>query len=157
VFRKALIAAIVGITCGAAAGYWSQPVDTRHAPPPVAAATAPIAAPARPVGRPGAAPAPVQSLPQPQMRTEPASHGVTEYGDAVRRARVLALRPDVTGLVALRDEVLRRAEDAGEQDSPATKQQLDEIDRYLTEAQAFRLKLDAAEFRKGTAARTLPR
>jgi hypothetical protein len=109
----------------------------------------------------------VQSLPQakpqsppqppPQTRTEPASHGVTEYGDAVRRARVLALRPDVTGLVALREEVLRRAEEAGEQESPATKQQVDEIDRYLTEAQAFRLKLDAAEFRKGTAVRTLPR
>jgi len=54
----------------------------------------------------------------------------------------------VTRLIALREEVAARAEQAGEQDSPATKQRLDEIDRNLAEARALRLKLDAAEFRK---------
>ena len=70
---------------------------------------------------------------------------------------MLAQRPDVNSLVALREAVLRRAEDAGEKESPATKQRLDEIDRYLTEARVLRLKLDAAEFRKSAAEGIPPR
>jgi hypothetical protein len=88
---------------------------------------------------------------KPQTRTEPALRGIDDSGDPVQRARVLAQRPDVKGLVALREDVLRRAEAAGEKESPATKGQLDEIDRYLTEARVLRLKLDAAELRKGAA------
>ena len=154
-----MIAAVVGGACGAVAGYWSQPADTRHEPPAVAAATAAIAAPAAPVSRPPALPAPVPPPPQatPRTRTEPASRGVDDSRDAVQRARMLAQRPDVKGLVALREDVLRRAEETGEQESPATKQQLDEIDRYLTEARVLRLKLDAAELRKAAADPIPPR
>jgi hypothetical protein len=101
----------------------------------------------------------VQPQPQAEQQTrpQPASRGVDDSRDAVQRARVLAKRPDVKGLVALREEVLRLAEEAGEQESPATKGQLDEIDRYLTEARVLRLKLDAAEFRKGAADGIPPR
>ena len=149
-FRKAVIAAIVGGTCGGVAGYWLQPAGTHVEPP---AAAAPMAMPTRPVPRP---PAPTASVPpplpaKPQARTALASHQVEDPADAVQRARVLAQRPDVRGVVALREEVLRRAEEAGEEESPKTKRQLDEIDRYLTEARVLRLKLDAAEFRKGGA------
>lgn len=70
--------------------------------------------------------------------------------DAVRRARELAQLPDVTALVALREAVLRRAEEAGRKDDPATIREIESIDRYLSEARALRLKLDAAAFRKGT-------
>ena len=73
-----------------------------------------------------------------------------ESGDAVRRARELALRADVTALVALREAVLRRAEEAGRKDDPAIVREIEAIDRYLFEARALRLRLDAAAIRKGT-------
>jgi hypothetical protein len=158
-----VIATLVGSTCGAVAGYWSLPADMPHDPPAVAASApaarvapppaAPIAPPAGPVSRLPAERAAVQPLPQgkPQARTEPASRGVDDSRDAVQRASVLAQRPDVRGLIALREAVLRRAEASGEQESPAAKRQLDEIDRYLTEARVLQLKLDAAGFRKGAA------
>jgi hypothetical protein len=160
VFKKAMIAAVVGATCGAAAGYWSKPGGTRNEPPEVSAATvAPVAASARPVTRPPAEPAPEQPQPQSQQRTrtEPASSGADDSRDAAQRARVLARLPDIKSLVALREEVLRRAKDAGEGESPATTRELDEIDRYLGEARVLRLKLDADEFRKGAARRNPPR
>jgi hypothetical protein len=62
----------------------------------------------------------------------------------------LAQRPDVTALVSLREEVLRRAEAAGRKDDPATMREIEAIDRYLFEARALRLRLDAAAIRKGT-------
>jgi hypothetical protein len=43
--------------------------------------------------------------------------------------------------------VLRAAE-RGEENSAATKQQLDELDRDLAQARALRLKIDAVTFRK---------
>jgi hypothetical protein len=73
-----------------------------------------------------------------------------ESGDAVRRARELAQRPDVTALVALRAAVLRLAEEARRKDDPAIVRQIEAIDRYLSEARALRLRLDAAAIRKGT-------
>jgi len=159
VFRKALIAAVVGGTGLAVTGYWSRPAGRPHAPPAVAATAAPIAPPTRPPSPPRPEPAAVQPQPQgkPQTRAEPASRGFDEDRDPVQRARVLAQRPDVKGLVALREEVLRRSEASGEKESPAATRQLDEIDRYLTEARVLRLKLDAAEFRKGTANGVPPR
>jgi hypothetical protein len=142
------------------AGYWSRPADMGHEPPVVATAAAPIVIPPKdPVSLPPAEPVAMQPLPEakPQTRTEPASRGLDGSRDAVQRARVLAQRPDVKGLVALREEVLRRAEVSGENESPATKRQLEEIDRYLAEARVLRLKLDAAEFRKGAADGIPPR
>src|SRR5262245_9425356 len=73
-----------------------------------------------------------------------------ESEDLVRFARELAQRPDVTALVALRAAVLRVAEEAGRKDDPAIVRQIEAIDRYLVEARALRLKLDAAAIRKGT-------
>jgi len=67
----------------------------------------------------------------------------------VERARALAARPDVSALVALRDDISRRAEERGEQESPATQQLLHEVDRYLAEARLRRLKLDGEALRKG--------
>jgi hypothetical protein len=145
-FRKALIAVVVGATCGAAAAYWSRPADNRHRLPTVVSATIPLAAPARPTGRPPAAPAALPPALQ-QRRIEPVTRAADETADPVQRARLLAQRPDVKGLVALREQMVRRAEEAGERESPATKVRLDQIDRYLAEARVLRLKLDAAEFR----------
>lgn len=59
--------------------------------------------------------------------------------------------------MAMRDSVVRKAEESGTRESPAVKRQLDELDRYLTEARTLRLKLDAEEFRKATAAANRPR
>ena len=73
-----------------------------------------------------------------------------EFGDAVRRARELALRADVTAVVALRAAVVRRAEEAGRKDDPAIRREIQAIDQYLLDARALRLKLDAAAIRKGT-------
>ena len=70
-----------------------------------------------------------------------------ESVDAVRFARELAQRPDVTALVALRAGVLRLAEEAGRKDDPAIVRQIEAIDRYLIEARALRLRLDATAFR----------
>ena len=85
----------------------------------------------------------------PAAASGPAAPDV-ESGDVLRRARELALRPDVTALVALREAVLRRAEEAGRKDDPAIVREIQAIDRYLFEARALRLRLDAAAIRKGT-------
>ena len=115
----------------------------------IPAAAATIAAPEPPtrLGVPSREPAPGQlPLETPQAASPPAARVSSE--DPIQLARELAKRVDVTGLIALREEVAARAEQAGEQDSPAAKQRLDAIDRFLAEARALRLKLDAAEFRK---------
>jgi len=145
VLKKSLMAALIGSSCGAAAGYWTPPAraaikasatvevpDARASAVPVD-----VSAPARseqvsrpPISRPGALD--------------------VESGDAVRRARELAQRPDVSALVALRAAVLRRVEEAGQKDAPAIVREIQEIDRYLFEARALRLRLDAAAIRKGT-------
>jgi len=70
-------------------------------------------------------------------------------GDVLRRARELAQRPDVNALVALREAVLRRAEEAGRKDDPAIVREIQAIDQYLLDARALRLRLDAAAIRKG--------
>ena len=141
---KTLLAALIGSSCGAAAGYWTPPARAAiEAPakvevPDVRAGVIPVdvSAPARsnqvsdpPISRPGA----------PDVAS----------GDALRRARELAQRPDVTALVALREAVLRRAEEAGRKDDPAIVREIQAIDRYLLDARAIRLRLDAAAIRKG--------
>jgi hypothetical protein len=64
----------------------------------------------------------------------------------LERARPLASRPDVIGLIALRDELVRRAIESG--DPSSVKRELDELDRLLNEARLLQLKLDAEQFRK---------
>ena len=143
--KKSLLAALIGSSCGAAAGYWKAPARAAfEAPatvevPGVRAGMAPVDV---------SAPAPPDQVSRPAIR-RPVAPDV-ESGDAVRRARELALRPDVTALVALREAVLRRAEEAGRKNDPAIAREIQEIDRCLLEARALRLKLDAAAIRKGT-------
>ena len=73
-------------------------------------------------------------------------------GQDVRlRARTLAARPDVKALVALRESVVRRAEERGETEAEASKQLLDDLDRYLEGARELRLKLDAEELQRAKA------
>jgi hypothetical protein len=145
VLKKSLMAALIGSSCGAAAGYWTSPARAAiEAPakvevPDVRAGVMPVdvSAPARsnqvsspPISRPGA----------PDVASD----------DALRRARELAQRPDVTALVALREAVLRRAEEAGrKEDDPAIVREIQAIDQYLLDARALRLRLDAAAIRKG--------
>jgi hypothetical protein len=70
----------------------------------------------------------------------------------VQRARALAAVPDVSALVALRESVSRRADERGEQESPATQALIREIDRFLAEARRLRLKLDGEALRRDLAA-----
>ena len=143
--KKSLMAALIGSSCGAAAGYWTPP----------ARAGIEVSAPVEvPNAGAGVAPADVSTpaLSDQVSRTPTNRPGAldVESGDAVRRARELAQRPDVTALVALREAVLRRAEEAGQKDDPAIVREIQAIDRYLFEARALRLRLDAAAIRKGT-------
>jgi hypothetical protein len=167
VLRKAVIAAILGASGGVAGGLLSL----HHEVPKVTsvgAAAAPVRREAHPVAS-VLAPAPVATkgvgVPTP-ARTSAISGAVAapqsraareESVDPLQRARALALRPDVKALVALRESVVRRAQERGEAASEASKRQLDELDRYLGEARALRLKLDAEEFRKSTGAANRPR
>jgi hypothetical protein len=144
-FRKSLVAALIGSSCGAAAAYWTPPPDTSADAPAVVKA-----APARVDVAAAESPAPpAASQPGRDATTPPAALDVVPSG-VVRRARELAQRPDVTALVTLREAVVRRAEETGHKDDPATAREIEAIDRYLFEARALRLRLDAAAFRKGT-------
>jgi hypothetical protein len=167
VLRKAVIAAIVGSTCGALGGAWSvyrlPAIRTPVAPVPTPTAviasssTSPSVKGAKEVfvqreARPAVtAPVPV-SAPPARARTAPVAASnaalAADAQDVLERARALAQRPDVKALVALRENIVLRAAERGEKDSTATKQQLDELDRYLVEARALRLKIDALAFRK---------
>ena len=142
--KKSLVAALIGSSCGAAVGYW--------APPPAAAIEAPVEAVA-PAARVGVATADSSAQPSSHSSGQPIGRpGAPDVvsSDILRRARDLAQRPDVTALVALREAVLRRAEETGLKDDPSTTRGIEAIDRYLYEARALRLKLDAAALRKGT-------
>ena len=143
-----MIAAVIGGVCGTVAGYRPQGSERAVAAPSVAATTIAIPAPPAPVAATSREPAPTQPpLETPQIAPTPATRASSQ--DPLQLARELVKRVDVTGLIALREEVAARAAQAGEQDAPATKRRLAEIDRGLAEARALRLKLDAAEFRKG--------
>jgi hypothetical protein len=145
VLKKSLIAALIGSSCGAAAGYWTAPARAAFEVP----ATVEV-----PGVRAGVAPVDVSAPARSDRVSRPPTSGPAapdvESGDVLRRARELALRPDVTALVALREAVLRRAEEAGRKDDPAIVREIQAIDRYLFEARALRLRLDAAAIRKGT-------
>ncbi len=168
--RNAVIAAIVGSTCGALAGVWSvyrlpasrtsaapvpattavvvassttsprvqtdERVSVRRETPPVATAAPPLSAP------------PARALKAPLAAPAPNAAAAADSTDVLERARAMAQRADVKALVSLRENVVLRAAERGEKDSPATTRQLDELDRYLAEARALRLKIDAEEFRK---------
>ena len=141
-----MIAAVIGGVCGTIAGYRPQGGDRSVAVPAAAAVIATPEPPAR-IATPFRELAPTTSPRETPQTTQPPVTPVSSR-DPLQLARELVKRSDVTGLIALREEVAARAEQSGERDAAATKQRLDEIERYLAEARAVRLKLDAAEFRK---------
>ena len=178
--RKAIIAAIAGSVGGGTIGLWSvwssrhlpagggelpivgavvaSPVLSLEQPParsaaePAATAGSPagaaphLAANAAPAALPRAAALPRQAAPPPAAET----------GDPLPRARELAQRPDVRALLALREGIVRRAGERGEEESAETRRRLDQVDRYLAEARALRLRLDAGELRQSQAASPAP-
>jgi hypothetical protein len=156
VIRNAVIAAIVGATCGAAAGLWS----IRSWPPQVTASvptprerTAVASVPAKPATLSQDAKALIPPIPQatPPQPPQPPSKG-GDGRNILQRARALAQRPDVRALLDLRAGMVLRAAERGETESPATRGQLDELDRYLTEARTLQLKLDRQALRASTTA-----
>jgi hypothetical protein len=154
---SAVMAAAAGSAIGALAGAWSgyraastpattaapiataKPVDV--SPPATSAAPVPVIKPVDVSPRAAIRP---PSTPKPPI--------AAAAPDLLERAGELARRADVTALVALRDSVARRARERGEQDSAATKERLDALDRYLGEARLLRLKIDGEELRKSVPA-----
>jgi hypothetical protein len=182
--KQVVIAAIVGTSGGAVAGLLSVAQRPRVAPPAAvqapsktvvtkSSATTPAersaSAPAVPrdaasVTSPVPAAAAAAKVGSPVAAATKASASVpaavpegVDGGDVLPRARALAQRPDVKALVALRESVVRRAAERGDSESAASKQQLDELDRYLEQARLLRLKLDAEEFKHTEAAAGRPR
>jgi hypothetical protein len=144
--RNAAIAALIGTTAGAAAGVWSVRDRTGSV------AVSPVSgrdvtagdglSSSTPVATRGVVPS---TAPVATLRSGPAQ------GDSqklVQQARTLAQVPDVSALVALRESIGRRANEGGEQESPATQELIREVERYLGEARELRLKLDGEALRR---------
>jgi hypothetical protein len=153
VLPKALIATLVGSVIGGAVGVWSL---RRPAASANATASA-VVAPSRATTTTGASagsspsttsPTQVATTTEPRALTNAVAPPAEADPQVLQQARTLARRPDVTALMALRDDVVRRATERGIADSSAVKGELSEIDFRLTEARTLRLKLDAEELRK---------
>lgn len=173
--RHAALAALIGAAVGAGAGVYSL----RGAATPAAetAPSAPIstATPASPA--PQASPAiesprsPAESAPiatngvvtrvrrdaAASKRDEPTRRPAATPADSptavLARARSLADRQDVLGLMALRETVVRAADQRGDTDSSGVKSVLAQVDERLNEARMMRLKSDAEQFRRAAAAK----
>ena len=172
--RNAAIAALIGSTVGAAIGLWSlraptatttTTTTTTAAPAPVITAAAPVvtaataaadspkvSVTARTNTAAPSLPPPVQATVQSET-TAPPADTTRDDEDVLQRAGRLARRPDVAALLALRDDVMRRAAERGLTDSQPVKTELDELDRRLSEARMLQLKLDAEELRKADSKR----
>jgi hypothetical protein len=130
---------------------WSlpRPSASLNAAAPAASAASPVATPS--ATTPSASlPTQVALAPPSPTRISTNAPALLASGDAdvLERARTLARRPDVTALMALRDDVALRARERGIAGSASVKGELDELDRRLNEARTLQLKLDAEEFRK---------
>ena len=136
--RNIAIAAIGGGIVGGAAGLASQP----HSPPSAQGAQ-PAAVIVEPV--PVAADA---APPSPLPAAEPASPAGDAGRGVAARARDMAQRADVASLLALRDEIVQRSRKSGQSESPATRRELEEVDRYITAARTLRLKIDGEALQK---------
>ena len=169
--RNATIAALVGSAAGAVAGVWSVRARTTSvAASPMSAGGDPAASSASPpthtasdqsrrdLAAPEALSNPIavatQGIVQPAapaavVRSGPAQN---DSQTVVQRARALADVPDVYALVALRESVIRRAAERGDQESPATQELIREVERHLAEARRLRLKLDGEALRRDQAA-----
>ena len=156
VLRYAAAAAIVGGLAGTAAGFLSVPIW----PPPItASAQIPIVeAVASPMPSVvPATPSAISKSPSSVPAARPPSPAAPDPANPSRRAEELARRPDVRGLLALREELAERAASRGEQAPAETRRQLDDVDRYLNEARALQLQRDAQELRRSAAGPTDPR
>jgi len=153
---KAVIAALVGSVAGGSAGVWSlgrQAARNAAAPAavPIVTQSATTTTTENRAASPPSMSPPTQAAPRPQpIQTRPNAlpPSANDEANVLQRAQTLARRPDVTALLALRDDVMRRAKDRGIADSLPVKSELDEIDQRLNEARALQLKIDAEEFRK---------
>lgn len=153
VLPKAAVAVLVGAVVGGVAGVWSlrQPAASANI------SASPVAGPAVKVVTAGDAGSPQSASPPKAVptatettgaRTNTTSPSAEDDAQVLQRARTLARHPDVTGLIALREDVVRRATERGNAGSPSIKGQLAEIDLRLNEARLLQLKLDAEELRK---------
>ncbi len=173
--KDLIVGVVVGTAIGTAAGLWT----TRDAAAPAAAvASKPTGPPTATLAGTGAAHgAPGERAPlRKKKETAPTTADQVGTGgsspadrrpDASRteaavapdaagylqRAHALAARADVKALIAIREAVVQRAQDAGELQLPRVKRDLEQLDRYLEDARARRLVLDAQEFRKASASR----
>jgi hypothetical protein len=157
VLPKAVVATLVGVATGGVAAVWSlrQPAASANA----SAARAPAASTTAAAGsaQSTAQPAQIVEATEPvRARANAASPSAADDppAEVLQRARTLARRPDVSALMALRDDVLQRATERGTASSSSVKGELDEIDLRLNEARTLRLKLDAEELRKSSSNRS---
>ena len=141
VLPKAVIATLVGTVAGATAAVWSLRQPTAGVK--LSASPAATSSPSTSLPK-QAAPATEPT----RARTDAPSSSADDTAQDLQRARTLARRPDVTALMALRDDVVRRATERGVAGSSSIKGELDEIDLRLNEARMLQLKLDAEELRK---------
>jgi hypothetical protein len=144
---KPLIACAVGAVSGVLIALWGVgrfPVSVSRR------ATTSRSEPAPTSLRRGTPPTEATATEGPELETPQVSagHRDQDIKDVLERARALAAGADVRALMALRDEVIVRAQLSGALDSDGTKQQVAEIDRDLEHARALRLALDQEEFRK---------
>ena len=161
-----MIAAIIGGACGTAAALWSVAPHSGGTPVVQASPAAVLTGPASSLTRTDtqAVTSPPQAMSAAAAKIAAASATTVSTvptepdGQDVRaRARALTARPDVKALVALRESVVRQAEERGETGAEASKQLLADLDRYIETARELRLKLDAEEFRRAKAAGSQPR
>jgi hypothetical protein len=153
--RNAVIAAIVGATCGAAAGLWSihsWPPHVTAAVPAPRERVAVTSLPAKPASLNQDKSVPIPPNTQATPPQPPPTLTAGDGRNVLQQARALAQRPDVRALLELREGIARLAAERGETESRATKGQLDQLDRYLTEARTLRLKLDRQALRASSAA-----
>ena len=144
VVPKAVIAALVGTVCGVTAGVWSL----RQPAAKVSSSASSVATPATAIATDNRLNS-TSSAPAAAKTDETLRSASTEDDARVLQdARTLARRPDVAALMALRDDVVRRATERGIAESPAIKGELDAIDSSLNDARLLRLKLDAEELRR---------
>jgi hypothetical protein len=153
ILPKAIVAALVGTATGGAAGVWSlrQPAAKLNGSATAPAMTTHAVTRLSPTT---ALPARIESRIEPTSAHADAAVSLpNDDAQALQRARALARKPDVSALMALRDEVARRASERGAAGSSAVKGALAELDLRLNEARMLRLKLDAEELRKADSTR----
>jgi len=170
--RRAALAALIGAAIGAGAGVYSlgsavSPADEPPAPAALSTETPP-APPSQTAPAIESPRSPAESIPiatngivagpphdPPPPKRDPTRPSVPAPADSaaavVARARSLADRQDVLGLIALREAFVRAAEARGDADSAGVKSVLDQVDQRLNDARMMRLKSDAEQFRRAAA------